>query len=75
MRPGRKFSSSGSHPLLGGKIERHRAFVAVDAQEIGGVLADEGRAPSSRLVAFARLLDLHHVGAQVTQNHRAQGTR
>ena len=52
------------------EIERDRAFVAVDADEIAGVALVERRAPVADFIALRRL-DLDHVGAVVRQDHRA----
>ena len=57
---------------FGGEVEADRALVAVDADEIGGVLVVEGRAPVAHLVAGGRL-DLDHVGAVVGEDLRAIG--
>ena len=84
ISPGRKFSIThvGSQrqaphdvgALVGLQIQRDRALVAVQAQEVGGVVADEGRAPASGVVAGARPLDLDDVGPEVGQHHRGQGS-
>ena len=52
------------------QIDRHRAFVAIDADEVAGVAFVERRAPVAHLVALRRL-DLDHVGAVIGQDHRA----
>ena len=50
------------------QIETERALVAVDADEVGSVLAGiEGRAPVAHLVALRRL-DLDDLGAVVAQD-------
>ena len=51
-------------------VERDGALVAVDADEVAGVVVVERRAPVAHLVALRRL-DLDHVGAVVGQDHRA----
>ena len=58
---------------FGGEIEPDRALVAVDADEVGRVLAMERRAPVAHLVAGGRL-DLDHVGAVVGKDLRAVGS-
>jgi hypothetical protein len=59
-------------PALGSKIEPDRALVAVDADEIGRILAMERRSPVAHLVAGGRL-DLDHVGAVIGEDLRAIG--
>ncbi len=54
-------------------VERDRALVAVDADEIAGVTFVERRAPVAHLVTLRRL-DLDHVGAMIGQDHRAVRT-
>ena len=54
------------------KVQRQRALVAVDADEVAGVALVERRAPVAHLVALRRL-DLDHLGAVVRQDHRAVG--
>src|SRR6478735_917568 len=58
---------------LGGEVEPDRALVAIDADEIGGVLAVERRSPVAHLVAGGRL-DLDHVGAVIGEDLRAIGS-
>ena len=62
-------------PRLHRHVERHRALVAVHAEEIRGLLLRERRAPGARVVARARRLDLDHVGAHVAEHHRAERPR
>jgi hypothetical protein len=54
-------------------VERDRALVAVDPDEIGALLGARhgGRRETARVVAAARLFDLDHVGAKVGQHLRA----
>jgi hypothetical protein len=56
---------------LGGKVEPDRALVAVDANEIGRVLAMEWRPPVAHFVA-GRRLDLDHVSTVVGEDLRAK---
>ena len=53
-------------------IERDRALVAVDADEIARIAVLERRPPVARLVALRRL-DLDHLGAVVGQDHGGVG--
>src|SRR5258708_2210758 len=64
---------SRSARALGSKVEPDRALVAVDADEIGRVVAVEGRSPVAHLVAGGRL-DLDHVGTMVGEDLRAVGS-
>ena len=57
-----------------GHVERQGALVAVDAEKIGGLGADERRAPMPRIVAVVGRLDLDDVGAHVAQHHGAERT-
>ena len=54
-------------------VERDRALVAIDADEIGALLSARhgGRSETAGVVAAARLLDLDHIGAQITEHLRA----
>ncbi len=56
-------------------VERDALLVAVDGQEIGRLVALEGRREGARVVALAGLLDLDHLGPQVAQLHGAVGPR
>ncbi|MOA18616.1 hypothetical protein D3C78_1389460 [compost metagenome] len=59
--------------LLAGRlrqVQRHAFLVAVHADEVRRRVAQEGRAPSPRLIAAGRF-DLQHVGAVVGQDLRA----
>ena len=79
--PGRKFSTRTSarssscveqardRRLL--EIEREAFLVPVDAQEVGALLSEERRTPSTRVVAAPGLLDLDDPGAHVGEHHRA----
>ena len=53
-------------------VEREGALVAVDAEKIRGLGADEGRTPMPRIVTVAGGLDLDDVGAHVAQHHGAE---
>ena len=53
------------------EVETDRALVAVDPNEVGGVLVMEGRAPVTHLVALRRL-KLDDVGAMVGQQLRRE---
>ena len=63
--------------LLLADIQRDRALVAVDADEVGAFLGaghERGR-EAARVVAGARPLDLDDIGAKVGQHLRAGRTR
>ena len=78
MRPGRKFSINTSEPvgeatdrvdaLWGLEVDRDRALVPVERQEVGGVVSHEGRSPVAGIVTVTGTLDLDHVGAQIAQD-------
>ena len=51
-------------------VERYGALVAIDADEVAGVILVKRRAPVAHLVALRRL-DLDHLGAVIGQDHRA----
>src|SRR5690606_37256546 len=55
------------------EVHGDAALVAVDAEEVGRLAADEGRAPGPGVVAGAGTLHLDDVGAQVRQHHEAVG--
>src|ERR1700730_18111210 len=43
--------------------------MVVGGTELAAILAlDEGRSPSARVVARASALDLHHIGAKISEN-------
>src|SRR5207245_11417588 len=52
-------------------VERQRALVAVDAEEVDGLAGDEGRSPVAGIVAFVRRLAFDDLGAHVAEHHRA----
>ena len=56
-----------------GEIDRHAALVAVHANEVRRGLAEERRTPAAGFVALRRL-DLHYLGAVVTEDLCAVGT-
>ncbi len=58
-------------PLRVLEIDRHALLVAIDAEEVGALGADERRAPVARVVALAGVLHLDHARAHVGQHHRA----
>jgi hypothetical protein len=55
------------------EVEGHRAFVAVDGEEVHALAAAEVRAHRTNVVAHAGALDLDHLGPEVAQDHRAEG--
>src|SRR5439155_12035837 len=57
------------------EIERHAAFVAVEAAEDGIVVPGDGLEGGARQVARALALDLDHVRAVVSQHLRAHGAQ
>lgn len=63
-------------PRLGGEVQDDGPFVPVDAQEVrrGAVLVRR-RVPGPGLVPDARALHLHHVGAEVGEEHGGIGSR
>ncbi len=56
------------------EVERQALLVAVDAQEVRALAAEERRTPRARVVALARLLDLDDARAHVGEQHRAVRT-
>ncbi len=61
---------------LGLEIERDRALVAIRRRVVGrGAVGQERRAPSARVVARARTLDLDDIGAQIAEHLGAERTR
>ena len=66
-------------PLGRGDVDRPALLAAVAGVEIGGVaifalgIVEEGRPPMPGVVAFARTLDLHHLGAQIGEQLPAPG--
>ncbi len=85
MRPGRKFSIKTSEPaarrriasMPSGRLEvdRDRALVPVERQEVGGVVSHERRSPVAGVVTVPGTFDLDHVGAQVAQDLRRERSR
>ena len=81
--PGRKFSTTTSAwsseaiddaPAFGLlEVERDALLVAIRAEEVGALAADERRSPRACLIAVAGPLDLDDAGAHVGQHHRAVG--
>ena len=67
--------------LGGGDVDRDRTLVAIGAEIVGALgrgavtPLDVGRSPLARVVAGARSLDLHHVGAEIAQELGAGRTR
>ena len=57
------------------EVQGDAFLVAVDAEKIRALAADERRAPAARVVAAARLLDLDDAGAHVREHHRAVRAR
>ena len=53
------------------QVERQALLVAVDAEEVRALAADERRTPRARVVAAAGLLDLDDARAHVGEQHRA----
>src|SRR3546814_16839225 len=53
------------------EVGRQAALVAVDAEIIDADVAVE-RPPGADHLAFTRGLDLHDIGAEVAENHRAE---
>ena len=65
---------------VGGRaqVEHHRALVPIDAREVASVvaaLAIGGKGRQRAAHVALRRLDLHHVGAEVGEQHRAEGPR
>ena len=54
------------------EVERDRALVAVQPEVVRRALVVPGRSPLARVVAAVGALDLHDVGAEVAERHRAQ---
>ena len=78
-----RMGSELAHELLPlGRLEigRDGALAAVAGMEIGGreiaavCCLDEGRSPAAGVVARARPLDLHHIGAEIGQQLADPGT-
>lgn len=63
---------------VGLEIEGDGFLVAVAGEEVGGLRIvfgpDEGRAPGTRIVSPARVLDLDHTGAEVAEHHSRMGS-
>jgi len=58
------------------KISGNRELVPIDAEVVRTAsFGVERRSPFARLVPVTRPLDLHHVSAEVAQQHRAQRSR
>jgi len=53
------------------QVKGEAALPAVDGEKIRAFAADKWRAPSARVVALLRLLDLDDVGAGIGQGLRA----
>ena len=53
------------------EVERDAFLVAVDAEEVRALAFEKRRAPRSRVVALAGLLDLDDARAHVGEQHRA----
>ena len=78
---GRKFSTTTSAAATSRRdhrparrvpqVQRQAAPVAVDREEVRGVLAVERRPPAPGVVADAGALDLEHVGAEVGEHEAA----
>ena len=49
------------------KVERERAFAAVEAEIVGRTLVDKRRTPLASVVAAVGPFDLNYVGAEVGQ--------
>jgi hypothetical protein len=67
-----------AHPddaFVGVQIEDDGALVAVECQEVRGVVASEWRSPLARIVADVGAFDLDDVGAEIAKHHRAQRSR
>jgi hypothetical protein len=58
--------------LAARQVEDDGALVAVEGEEVRGVVADERRPPGAGVVAAVRSLDLDHVRAEVAQQHRGE---
>ena len=67
----------GQHFLTGlhRHVQRDRSLVAVDAEVVRRFTGGKRRPPAARVVARAGRFDLDHIGAHVTEHHRAQGAR
>ena len=63
--------SSASLPALVGEVERERALRAVRGEEHDAAAREELRPPLPRLVAAPRMLDLHDLGAEPSEDLRA----
>jgi hypothetical protein len=70
---GEREPAGGRSPFVAREVERHRAFVAVQREEVRGVPADERRAPSAGVVAGLGTLDLDHVRTEVGEQHGREG--
>src|SRR5581483_1274548 len=53
------------------EVERDAFLVAVDAEKVRALFADKRRAPGSRVVAAAGLLDFQNARAHVAEQRRA----
>ena len=56
------------------EVGRHGPLVAVEREEVGGVVSGERRSPMPGVVAFAGALDLDHVRAEVCKEQGAERT-
>jgi hypothetical protein len=58
-------------PLRRLEVDGNAFLVAVDAEEIGALLAEKRRPPVARVIAFARMLNLDDARAKIGEHHRA----
>jgi hypothetical protein len=58
---------------LVGEVERHRALVAVQPQEVRALAVAPRRSPRAGVVAAVRALDLDHIRAEIAEQHRSVG--
>ena len=72
---GRDKVADGRHALGRLQVQHHGALVAVQREEVGGVLAGERGPPVTRVVARFGALHLDDVGAQVAQGHGGERPR
>ena len=54
------------------EVQGQAAFVAIDREEVGRLLADERRTPFAGVIAHAGPLDFDHVGAVIAQHRGAE---
>ena len=70
IRPRAQLQRQGTAVVLR-EVQSAAPLPPVHRQVVGGLPAGERRPPRARLVAALRPLDLHDVGAEVGEHHRA----